>query len=203
MYYFTRKENFTFRSQTYPYFFHSYNATWENERAVEVPIIKNILEQHQGKKILEVGNVLSHYGITGHNVVDKYERGRNVMNDDIVNFKPGHKYECIVSISTLEHVGWDEEPREPQKLNDAIHNLKENCLGKGGTMIVTLPVGYNSYVDEFLSRQPSSLGELFFLKRIAREEWQEVHYEKVRGTKYNYPFPASNAICISYFKNNL
>ncbi|MEK7263731.1 MAG: hypothetical protein AAB071_04385 [Bacteroidota bacterium] len=198
-YYYTKKEEFTFHSHIYNYFFHNYNATWENERAVEIPIILAALSSLKGKKILEVGNVLQHYGFTGHDVVDKYEGGVNVLNSDIADFKPVQKYDCIVSISTLEHVGWDEEPREPKKFNDAIRNISENCLAKGGTLIVTLPVGYNSYVDKYLAKQPSALGELFFLKKVSKRIWEEVPYEKVRDTKYNYPFSASNAICISFY----
>jgi len=51
--------------------------------------------------------VLSHYFAVKHDIVDKYEIAPSVVNEDLVNFKPGKKYDLIVSISTLEHVGWD------------------------------------------------------------------------------------------------
>ena len=190
---------FSFRSETYRYLFHYYNATWKNERAVEIPIVIKFLEQMQGKKILEVGNVLHHYHSSKHDVLDKYEKGFGVLNLDIVSFRPKEKYDFIVSISTLEHVGWDEEPKDPSKIDLAIHNLTEHCLSPRGIMVVTLPIGYNSYVDELLSSSASVLGELFFLKRVANSKWEEVRYEQVRGSKYNFPFPASNAICVSIF----
>ena len=43
-----------------------------------------------------------------HDVLDKYEKGNNVINDDVVSFSTEVKYDLIVSVSTLEHVGWDE-----------------------------------------------------------------------------------------------
>jgi hypothetical protein len=111
------RKTFIFNGKTYYYFVHKYNTTWKNERAVEVPIIWDIVREHyrQGKRVLEVGNVLSHYFRIFHDVLDKYEVAEGVINQDVVDFKPAWKYDLIVSISTLEHVGWDEEPKEPEK----------------------------------------------------------------------------------------
>ena len=65
---------FSMNGQEYPYFVHPYNRTWANERAVEIPVVRSFLEESQGKRVLEVGNVLSHYGPVTHQVLDKYER---------------------------------------------------------------------------------------------------------------------------------
>jgi len=96
----------------------------ENERAVEIPIIWHIVRENKGKRILEAGNVLSHYFRVDHDIVDKYERAEDVINEDVVNFQPSKKYDLIVSISTLGHVGWDENPKEPSKILKAIEHLK-------------------------------------------------------------------------------
>ena len=50
-----------------------------------------------------------------HDIVDKYEKKKGIINQDIVDYKPDKKYDLIISISTLEHVGWDETPRENYK----------------------------------------------------------------------------------------
>ncbi len=47
---------------------------------------------------------------------------------DIVEFVPQDKYDLIISISTLEHVGWDEQPQKPGKLLQAIDHLRATCL---------------------------------------------------------------------------
>src|SRR6202034_3735504 len=108
---------------TYYYFYHRYNYTWKNERTIEIPIIWDIIRKNPNKEILEVGNVLSHYYQVHHTILDKYEKGDNVINEDVIDFNPKKKYDLIVSISTLEHVGWDEEPRQPLKILTAVTNL--------------------------------------------------------------------------------
>lgn len=107
---------FLFQGETYRYFYHKYNKTWKNERAVDIPIIWEIVKKSQKKRILEVGNVLSHYFPANHDIVDKYELAKGVINQDIVDFTACHKYDLIVSISTLEHVGYDEKRKEPGKI---------------------------------------------------------------------------------------
>ena len=44
-----------------------------------------------------------------------------MINQDVVDFKTNEKYDLIVSISTLEHVGWDEEPRDDKKISKALN----------------------------------------------------------------------------------
>ncbi|GAH93498.1 unnamed protein product, partial [marine sediment metagenome] len=150
LYYKTFKSGtFTFREQIYNYFYHRYNSTWGNERAIEVPVVWDIVKKYKGKHILEVGNVLSHYFPTQHTILDKYEKASGVINLDVVDFQPAEKYDLIVSISTLEHVGWDEKPREPRKILRALENLKR-CSALGGQIVVTLPLGYNREIDKLL-----------------------------------------------------
>ncbi|MDR4467711.1 MAG: hypothetical protein MRJ68_05315 [Nitrospira sp.] len=104
----TRAKTFVFDRKSYPYLYHFCNKTWKNERGVEIPIFRELLLEHDGQRVLEVGNVLSHYFPIHHDVVDKYEVAPGVINQDIVEFVPPERYDLILSISTLEHVGWDE-----------------------------------------------------------------------------------------------
>jgi len=98
-----------------------------------------VVRQHPDERILEVGNVLAHYYPHQHDVLDKYEQAPGVMNGDVVDFRPGKLYDLIVSISTLEHVGWDEEPRDPLKFLRGVEHLT-TLLAPGGRMLVTLPI---------------------------------------------------------------
>ena len=109
------QRTFAVGNRTYQYATDHYNRAWRNERAVELALGRGFLDEHNGQRLLEVGNVLAHYGASGHDVLDKYEDAPNVINDDIVDFSPDPPYDAILSISTLEHVGWDERPREPDK----------------------------------------------------------------------------------------
>src|SRR2546422_11404174 len=94
--------SFTARGVDYHYFYHAYNQTYCNERAVEIPIVWPMLQQVPPERVLEIGNVLSHYFPTRHDVVDKFEQAPGVQNVDVVDFRPTQPYDLIVSISTLE-----------------------------------------------------------------------------------------------------
>ncbi len=180
-----RKKTFFFNGRSYRYFYHVYNKTWKNERAVEIPIFWEIVQTYQGKRILEVGNVLSHYFHIQHDVADKYEVAPGVINQDIVDFLPPEKYDLIVSISTLEHVGWDEEPREPRKILRAIENLKTRCLTHGGKIVASLPLGYNPYLDQLLKDGKIPFMRQHYLKRVSKKNyWVEVDWDSVREAKY-------------------
>jgi len=189
-------KTFTFQGRTYNYFYHRYNKTWKNERAVEVPIIREIMKKYREKRILEVGNVLSHYFFVNHDIIDKYEKADDVINQDIVDFHPTKKYELIVSISTLEHIGWTEESRDPLKILRAIQNLRSLIASKG-KIVVTLPLGFNIEMDKLIKEEKIHFTERYCLKRISRDNrWAEVDWNDIREAKYGSPFPWANALVI-------
>lgn len=117
-------------------FYHRYNTTWKNERRFEIPMAK----LHIKGSTLEVGNVLSHYVDIGHTVVDKYEVGDGVINEDILYYKDKNKYQSIISISTIEHTD------SPILI---IEKLKKMLI-RGGTLFITVPYGYNPVLDNYL-----------------------------------------------------
>jgi Asp-tRNA(Asn)/Glu-tRNA(Gln) amidotransferase A subunit family amidase len=88
--------SFRFRGKSYRYFRHEYNSTWLHERAVEVPIVYGLVRKHRAGRVLEIGNVLPHYFPVDHDVVDKYEPGERVINQDILDFAPEAGYDLIV-----------------------------------------------------------------------------------------------------------
>jgi len=211
---------FKFRGKKYRYFCHGYNTTWLNERTIEIPIIWKIVKQYKDKEILEVGNVLSHYFPVQHDVVDKYEKAAGVINEDIVNFQSPKKYDLIVSISTLEHLDYDEDPREPiwkqnrdapiyesTKILRAIQNLKR-LLVPGGKMVITLPLGYNPIVDKLVANNKLSLSEgkmqnaIYYLKRAHRvNKWKEATMNECQEIKYDFVYHFARAIIIVVYYN--
>ena len=194
---FKSSKTFTFQGEIYSYLYHKYNMSWKNERTVEIPIVWKMLEKYNSQNILEVGNVLSHYFPVKHNILDKYEKGERIINQDIADFQSSEKSDLIVSISTLEHIGcWDKEQYEPQKIMQALENLK-TVLSQGGKMIVTLPVGYNLYLDKLIKEGKIQFTEMYCLKRIsAGNEWIEADWSDVQNIKYNTPFPSANGLII-------
>jgi hypothetical protein len=171
--------------------------TWHGERAVEIPIVMEMMRKYQGKNILEVGNVLSHHVTFEHDILDKYEIAKGVTNADIVDFTSEKKYDLIISISTLEHVGWDEKPRDDTKIPLAIENMRNLVSSRGGTIIITVPLGYNPTLDKLLKDGTIQFSRQHHLIRISKgNEWREASWEDVLAAKYNSPMPFANGLLI-------
>jgi hypothetical protein len=186
---------FSLGPRRYPYFLHPYNFTWSNERAVELPIVWDAVRQRAGGRVLEVGNVLSHYFPLRHEVVDKYERGRKVRNLDVLEVRGEPGYDLIVSISTLEHVGWDEEPKDPEKVIRAVRHLTAQ-LASGGRLVVTMPLGYNPPLDRLLAQGAVPFTRTSFLRRTATTTWREAAWDEVAGCRYGHPWPAASGLVV-------
>lgn len=194
---FFRPKTFIFQGKSYEYFDHEYNNTRVNERSIEVPIILDLVKDYEGKNILEVGNVLSHYASVTHDIVDKYEIADGVMNNDIAEYAPKKKYDLIVSISTFEHVGWDEFPRDATKIPKSLKHLA-TLLKKGGKIVFTVPIDINDYLDQAIHDHALPVTSMKFLKRISRANaWEEKSWEQVKHAWYDYPFPHANAIMVA------
>jgi hypothetical protein len=179
------------------YWYYDTFKTWHGERAVEIPIVTEMVRKYQGKNILEIGNVLSHHLEFEHDILDKYENAKGVINEDVVDFKSQKKYDLIVSISTLEHVGWDEKPRDDLKIPRAIENLKTLITSRGGMIIITLPIGYNSVLDQLLKDGMIRFSKQYNLVRISKgNEWKAASWKEVQNAKYNTPLPFANGLLI-------
>ncbi len=191
-----KKGQFTLDNRRYDYFFHRYCTTWRNERVVEVPVAMREVERRSGKRILEVGNVLSHYFDFPHEIIDKYEKGAGVKNVDVVDFTPMVKYDLIVTISTLEHVGFDETPKDPDKVIRALENLK-SMLAPGGLLVATLPLGYNAGMDALLKSGTLAFDRGFCLKKTGRGNgWVEAGMDIVGASEYDHAGTSANALFI-------
>lgn len=127
---------------------HPYNSTAWNERGVELAIAATCIPPPGSKaSMLELGNVLGHYGTRGHRVVDRYEEGPDVENLDV--FAITGNYDLVVSISTVEHVEHDHAPRSTDGAARAIAHLR-SLVAPGGRMLVTAPLGYHPGLDRLI-----------------------------------------------------
>jgi hypothetical protein len=183
------------QGKTYRYF--DTVKTWYNERAIEIPIVMEMVRKYQCTNILEIGNVLSNHVGFEHDILDKYEIAKGIVNEDVVDFRPEKRYDLIVSISTLEHVGWDEKPRDNMKIPRAIENMKTLITSRGGMIIITIPLGYNSALDKLLKYGIIRFSKQYHLVRISKgNEWKEASWEDVQVAKYNTPLPFANGLLI-------
>jgi SAM-dependent methyltransferase len=199
---FKSSRTFRFQGRDYHYFFHSYNLAWRNERSVEIPIARRFLSEHADDEILEVGNVLSHYLAVEHDILDKYEVSEGVINEDALQFNPGKKYDLILSISTLEHMGWDEYPLEPGKTVAVIMNLA-GLLNPGGELVATFPLGYNPEFDRLLEQKQIPFTEIFALRRTpGKNEWTQTDFASVLGTGYKRSRFRADAVGVGILKKD-
>jgi len=197
---------FVVDAHDYNYLWHPAEETWRSERAVEIPIGLAALAKADPLRTLEVGNVLRKYAQlpAAHAVIDKYERAAGVVNADARTFSGG-PYDLIVSISTLEHVGYDEEPRDAGKAARAIENLR-GLLAPGGEMLATIPIGYNRDLDDAL-RDGSLDARVSYVARVGELRWKQVGARETReihgwawagaDAVYGWPWPGANVLAVA------
>lgn len=134
-----------------PYFYHMYNLTHLNERMVEVAIahdMLNSLPKGQRGVGVEVGNVLGHYEMRRHEVIDLHEPAawyqklvpQYVYNWDIFDPNRGLNGPWVISLSTIEHT------TDPVR---ALARLR-SMVDPGGRLLVTFPTGAHPALDELV-----------------------------------------------------
>ena len=177
--------DFELDGRRYRYLYDRHKFTWLTERAVEVPVAQALVDQHAPDRVLEIGNVLSHYRPQQHVVVDKYEQAPGVLNRDVLDLGGLGRFDLVVAISTLEHVGWDESPRDPAKAQRAVEVLR-SLLAPGGMLAITVPVGYNTAFDAALRSGQVPLHRAVALRRAGGTRWREVAPAEVWSAPYDF-----------------
>jgi hypothetical protein len=186
--------SFELAGQRYRYLYARHKLTWLTERAVEVPVIQALVDRHPPGRVLEIGNVLSHYRAQRHLIADRYERAGGVLNRDVLELGGLGSFELIVAISTLEHVGLDEHPPDPGKALRAVHVLR-GLLGPGGRLVLTVPAGYNpSFAAALRSGEVPITGLAALRREAGQGRWREVGPEEAWGTPYDFLLYRARAV---------
>lgn len=193
-------KEFEFKGKKLPCFYHAYNMTWATERCVEVPVARSYLDACPGENRLEVGNVLSHYSVCQHEILDKFEKGPGVINEDIVTFNPQKKYSLIISISTFEHIGFDDESSSSSadKILEAIACCRR-LLAPKGLLMITVPIQYNPELDGLIREGKLGAAREFYLKRTGKLKWEPVDRANALPCRFGAPFPYANAVLFAEF----
>lgn len=180
---------------------YEYHAGAIVERYVELPIIYEYIKQNPGKRILEIGNVLFNYFGINHTVLDKYDPSGHVIKLDIDAYTTEEKFDLIVSISTLEHVGYEPpEELDEKKVIRVIDHIKNSLLNENGLFVFTVPLGYNKKLDEQFMDGSIKLDEVYFMKRIEDYKWVQDFDTNTIGDFYDNPFGCGNKIIIGVVK---
>lgn len=199
---------FIFKGKKMRYFLDIYHAV-DSERSIEIPIAMDFISENAGfrgankikgsSRILELGNVVNHYFEFEHIVIDKYEKWPSVLNVDIMDFSPDEKYDLIISVSTVEHIGYDEQIRERGKSLKAVTKLG-NMLGPSGKMLITVPLGYNPEIDEMVRDSLFPFTQRYFMKRVSyTNTWRETTMDDALKYKYGLRYNHANSVAILIF----
>lgn len=175
--------SFSWNGWTLAYFDHPYNHTALNMRRVEIPIARAFLSRvSANKRVLEVGNVLSHYGPIHWHVVDLKERG--CINRDVMKWKPPDLVDYLVCISTMEHIGFGRYNAGgilPDHTPESVWARLSSFLAPGGRILATVPLSYNQALDEALLVGRLVLTEAWFYRHIGKGNWQECTLQEAAG----------------------
>ena len=196
-----RYPTFLFQNKQYPYLYSQKNFAWTTERIVEVPLVLPFLDSsyRTHARILEVGDVVRQYSpYKEHDILDKYEYRKGLINLDVEDFKPDHQYDLIVSVSTMEHVGFnDPDPYDAEKIPRSFRLFHEKWLAPGGIAVITMPIGFNPEVDKRLRAHSFPFAKTYFMKRVSADNrWEEATEGEALSMKYNEPFNNANAVVI-------
>jgi SAM-dependent methyltransferase len=181
------------------------NNLMHSERPVELAIARSYLvpAQHAGAYILEVGNTLKQYMPGYQVVVDKFDQSGGVYAVDIMDFKPPQKFDLVISISTVEHIGWDEdcENRLPEALRDtgkslrAIEHMK-SLRKPGGSLVVTWPFGFHPTLDRMVLDGTVTMDTKLFMQRTSIDTWEECDAATASKRGMFDPYPWGNSLFI-------
>jgi SAM-dependent methyltransferase len=186
--------SFELQGERHRYLYHRYKRSWLTERAVEVPVVQAEVDRHAGGRILEVGHVLGHYRPQSHVVVDKYEQAPGVLNRDVLDLGDLGPFDLIVAVSTLEHVGHDESPRDPAAAGRAVAALRER-LAPGGRLLITVPAGYNRAFDAAIAQGSIPARSLTALRRVGGgTRWREVAPARAWQAPYDFLLYSARAV---------
>lgn len=160
-------KTFTFDDSKYTYETGEYNDARLNERAVEVPIAAKLATTYD--RVLEVGNVLSHYGYEVNTVVDMGDYGKGFDVEDILLFKTGELFDCAICISALVHFPADIFAIE------IVQHIK-SLLKPGSPYLFTIPYGYNASIHSAIDENEFSVDNTYRLDKVDFEKhtWKEL-----------------------------
>ena len=169
---------------------------WRNERCLELALGRLALAVHTPHTVLEIGNVMPLAGAHGHTVVDKYETGAGIINEDVLTFASGRRYGLVLSISTFEHVGWDEEPRDPDKASAALSRLS-GLVEEDGALLVTIPVGDHRRLERsFVADDGPFDAVSLFVKASRLARWEPRPPAERGNVRYGSPYANGNAVLV-------
>lgn len=173
--------------------------TQGNERDIEIPFGADVLRRTRVQRVLEVGNAMqiTHPDLRERDIVCMYDKQggpQDVHRVDVLGWDGG-PYGLILSISTLEHIGYEyacaDGVCDQSRAIDAVTHLTR-LLAPRGRLIFTIPIGFhNELVEHVLHRAIEPSWDVSYMVRVnGYNEWQQRPLREVgmlRGPAGAYP----------------
>jgi glycosyltransferase involved in cell wall biosynthesis len=145
-------------------------------RTFELSTITAALDQHDDpQRVIEIGNVLSHHQRVEHSVLDPYELApAATWNEDLMRFTPPFSPTLVVSVSAFGPLAYGVGRRKPGRLHRAVRRII-SWLAPGGRLLLTLPVGQDPVIADFLESPDRHVTSIRRMRRSHdSEEWEEL-----------------------------
>lgn len=158
-FWFLRDYTFNYDQEKFHLFVHWHNCGWPpgrmTERSVELALADAWLIESDPSKVIEIGAVTPYYWPKRvAAIVDPGDdhplvtARTSVMDLDL-------KGRAVLSISTFEHIGSGEYGQEPSPHEGVL--AFEKLFAEAETFLVTVPMGYNDYLDKYMMNEKSFL----------------------------------------------
>lgn len=163
-----------------------YNNPSGNERRVELPVAFWFMNEYK-ENLIEIGEVTPFYDDPKHKVYDLVnQHEKTILKDGIdVDYKDAN----VVSISTIEHVGFGDYGHA--KVKDKAWNLYKKISKESKNYLISFPVGYNRELEQTLTDWNV---KYIIMKRDANNNWTMAKGQLFTDFEYNDPYYAGNAV---------
>ena len=109
-------------------------------------------------------------------------------------------FELILSISTFEHIGFDDDASvsSGEKILAAVRHC-QGLLTESGRLVLTVPLGYNPDLDRLIVSGTLGVARQSFLVRRGFSRWEECDLQTALAHPYRHRFPYANSLGILEF----
>lgn len=174
------------------------NGFWSSERAIEVSLAIDFLSHYvQGDPVVELGCVLPYYILkkSNHVAYDLADSHPENVKRDIRTLVDDELKGCVISISTLEHIGTGEYGIGVGDVS-AVDVLKR-ILASAKSHFITFPLGCNKVLDDFVANA-TDLNEKYVTRTAADpNDWIVVEKSCLADDMKRYgTYLRANTICV-------
>lgn len=184
---------FTYKNHEFNYCINSHNTRGTlTERIVEIPLLYYYLVNISNP--IEIGCVSPYYWKSNHKIYDLTDDHPSCKKTNAKNIEVKNKN--IVSISTIEHFDIDNYQISENEKIDPIEYIN-NVIDKSNKYLITIPLGYNERLTDYLVSNNSQNKIISFLARDKNFWIQKNNIELTSNDLfYNKHIWFANSVCV-------